>query len=59
MADIHRAIGMGSDRLLDELLPADRDQDADADVRAHSTLYATYSSRLRPRRGRGRPAARV
>ena len=52
MADIHRAIGMGSDRLLDELLPSDRDQDADADVRAaHSTLYATYWSRLRPLAG--------
>jgi HAD superfamily hydrolase (TIGR01509 family) len=49
MADIHRAIGMGSDQMLDKLLPADRDQDADADVRAaHSTLYATYWSRLRP-----------
>ncbi len=49
MADIHRAIGMGSDQMLDELLPADRDEEADADVRAaHSTLYATYWSRLRP-----------
>lgn len=52
MADIHRAIGMGSDRLLDQLLPADRDRDADADIRAaHSTLYGTYWSRLRPLRG--------
>jgi beta-phosphoglucomutase-like phosphatase (HAD superfamily) len=49
MADIHRAIGMGSDQMLDKLLPADRDKDADADVRAaHSALYATYWSRLRP-----------
>jgi len=49
MADIHRAIGMGSDQMLDKLLPPDRDRDADADVRAaHSTLYATYWSRLRP-----------
>jgi Catalase/haloacid dehalogenase-like hydrolase len=49
MADIHRAIGMGSDQMLDKLLPPDRDKDADADVRAaHSTLYATYWSRLRP-----------
>ena len=39
MADIHRAIGMGSDQMLDKLLPAGRDKDADADVRAaHSTL---------------------
>jgi HAD superfamily hydrolase (TIGR01509 family) len=49
MVDIHRAIGMGSGRMLDKLLPADRDTDADADIRAaHSTLYATYWSRLRP-----------
>jgi len=49
MTDIHRAIGMGSDQLLGKLLPSDRDTDADADMRAaHSTLYATYWSRLRP-----------
>jgi HAD superfamily hydrolase (TIGR01509 family) len=49
MADIHRAIGMGSGQLLDKLLPPDRDRDGDADVRAaHTTLYATYWSRLRP-----------
>jgi HAD superfamily hydrolase (TIGR01509 family) len=49
MADIRRAIGMGSGQLLDELLPAGRDRDADAGVRAaHSTLYATYWCRLRP-----------
>ena len=47
MAEIHRAIGMGSGQLLDKLLPEDRD--ADADVRtAHSALYSTYWSRLRP-----------
>ena len=49
MAEIHRAIGMGSGLLLDKLLPADRDKDADADIRtAHSALYITYWSRLRP-----------
>jgi phosphoglycolate phosphatase-like HAD superfamily hydrolase len=49
MAEIHRAIGMGSGLLLDKLLPADRDKDADADIRtAHSALYSTYWSRLRP-----------
>jgi len=49
MAQIHRAIGMGSGQLLDKLLPASRDKDADADVRAaHSALYAEYWSRLRP-----------
>ena len=49
MTDIHRAIGMGSDQMLARLLPSDRDKDADADLRtAHSALYATYWSRLRP-----------
>lgn len=49
MADIHRAIGMGSDQLLDALLPDDRDSSADADLRtAHSSLYSTYWTRLRP-----------
>jgi HAD superfamily hydrolase (TIGR01509 family) len=49
MADIHRAIGMGSGKLLEALLPAGRDRDADADIRtAHSALYSTYWSRLRP-----------
>ena len=49
MADIHRAIGMGSGLMLDRLLPPDRDKDADADIRtAHSALYSTYWSRVRP-----------
>ena len=49
MADIHRAIGMGSDQMLGRLLPGDRDRDADADLRtSHSALYAAYWSRLRP-----------
>jgi HAD superfamily hydrolase (TIGR01509 family) len=49
MTEIHRAIGMGSGLLLDKLLPEDRDKDADAEVRlAHTALYATYWSRLRP-----------
>jgi HAD superfamily hydrolase (TIGR01509 family) len=52
MTDIHRAIGMGSGELLDALLPADRDKDADGGIRAaHSTLYGTYWSRLRPLAG--------
>jgi phosphoglycolate phosphatase-like HAD superfamily hydrolase len=46
---IHRSIGMGSDQLLDVLLPATRDREADPGVRAaHGALYATYWSRLRP-----------
>ena len=48
MADIHRSIGIGSDQMLDELLPADRDKDADARLSsAHSALYGTYWTRLR------------
>jgi HAD superfamily hydrolase (TIGR01509 family) len=42
---------MGSDQLLDELLPDDRERDDDTGIRtAHSALYATYWSRLRPLR---------
>jgi HAD superfamily hydrolase (TIGR01509 family) len=49
MARIHRTIGMGSDQLLDALLPADRNRDDDEMIRAaHTALYATYSSRQRP-----------
>jgi HAD superfamily hydrolase (TIGR01509 family) len=49
MARIHRAIGMGSDQLLDALLSADRDRDGDDGIRAaHGALYATYWSRQRP-----------
>ena len=49
MARIHRAIGMGSEQLLDALLPAGRDPVGDDGMRAaHGTLYATYWSRQRP-----------
>lgn len=49
MAQVHRAIGMGSDQILDKLLPDNRDKDADAHIRtAHGALYAVYWSRLRP-----------
>ena len=49
MARIHRTIGMGSDQLLDALLPADRDRNDDDAIRAaHTALYATYFSRQRP-----------
>jgi HAD superfamily hydrolase (TIGR01509 family) len=48
MADIHRAIGMGSDKLLDHLLPGDRDRAADDDMRAaHRSLYGVFWTRLR------------
>src|ERR1700760_3733312 len=49
MAPIHRAIGMGSDKMLDALLPDDRDKDADGDLRtSHAALYSVYWSRLKP-----------
>jgi HAD superfamily hydrolase (TIGR01509 family) len=52
MAEIHRAIGMGSDKLLDALLPGTRDREEDPGVQAaHRALYASYWSRLRPLAG--------
>jgi HAD superfamily hydrolase (TIGR01509 family) len=52
MAKIHRAIGMGSDKILDALLGADRDKDQDDQARAaHGALYAQYWDRLRPQPG--------
>jgi HAD superfamily hydrolase (TIGR01509 family) len=49
MATIHRAIGMGSDKLLDHLLGRDRDQDQDQKlIEAHSILYGAWWERLRP-----------
>jgi phosphoglycolate phosphatase-like HAD superfamily hydrolase len=58
MTDIHRAIGMGSDQMLDHLLPADRDRNADPKLRtAHSALYSTYWSRAATTAGCSRPAA--
>lgn|SRR5947209_2011520 len=48
MARIHRAIGMGSDKLLDHLLSGDRDRSVDDKLRAaHTALYAPYWPRLR------------
>jgi HAD superfamily hydrolase (TIGR01509 family) len=49
MAEIHRGIGMGSDQLLADLLPDDRDQAADDEIAAaHAALYSVYWTRLRP-----------
>jgi len=49
MASIHRAIGMDSDRMLDDLLPGDRDTSADSEIKkSHSALYSVYWPRLRP-----------
>jgi HAD superfamily hydrolase (TIGR01549 family) len=52
MANIHHAIGMGSDELLDHLLGEDRDRDADDTlIGAHLALYQQYWHRLQPLRG--------
>ncbi len=49
MATIHRAIGMGSDKLLDHLLGPLRDRNADDALRdAHLALYKQYWGRLVP-----------
>lgn len=48
MATIHRAIGMGSDKLLDHLLGKDRDVDDEELTAAHLALYKQYWGRLQP-----------
>jgi HAD superfamily hydrolase (TIGR01509 family) len=49
MSRIHRAIGMGSDKILDALLGHDRDRGQDDELAAaHASLYAPYRTRLRP-----------
>jgi HAD superfamily hydrolase (TIGR01509 family) len=41
MAAIHWCVGMGGDRLVDALLPADRDKEADAEIMAsHAAVFA-------------------
>lgn len=46
MAEIHRCIGMGSDKLLKHLTGLDQDDEGLSD--AHGTLYANWWERLRP-----------
>jgi len=49
MATVHRAIGMGSQELLDHLLGPERDHDLDDDLdAAHLTLYKQFWGRLQP-----------
>ncbi|TDC72248.1 HAD family hydrolase [Micromonospora sp. KC606] len=49
MATIHRAIGMGSDKLLDHLLGPERDRGEDDKLRAaHDGLFGEYWERLVP-----------
>lgn len=51
-ARIHRAIGMGSDHILDHLLGTDRDRGDDAKISAaHAAIQATYWPALRPTPG--------
>jgi HAD superfamily hydrolase (TIGR01509 family) len=51
-ADVHHAIGMGSDKLLDYVLGEDRDRDGDdAVITAHKTLYKQWWGRLVPMPG--------
>lgn len=48
MARIHRTIGMGSAKLIDHLLPGDRDRALDDELQSvHIALYAPYWPRLR------------
>jgi len=52
MARIHRLIGMGSEQLVDALLPADRDRgEDDAIGEAHGTLFSVHWAGLKPTRG--------
>ena len=52
MHRIHRLIGMGSEQLIDELLPADRDKDGDDAIGdAHGALFSVHWPGLKPTRG--------
>jgi HAD superfamily hydrolase (TIGR01509 family) len=49
MATVHRAIGMGSDKLLDHLLGTSRDRAHDEKMTdAHTAIYAVHWPALRP-----------
>src|SRR3954454_22053211 len=49
MASIHRSVGMGGDRILNKLLPGDRDLDGDQEILAsHAAVFATFWHSLRP-----------
>ncbi len=48
MAAIHQLVGMGGARLVDNLLPSDRDREEDGDIMAsHGALYASHWPSLR------------
>jgi phosphoglycolate phosphatase-like HAD superfamily hydrolase len=49
MAGIHRAVGMGGDRILARLLPADRDSSGDDTIMtSHAAVFSTFWPALRP-----------
>jgi phosphoglycolate phosphatase-like HAD superfamily hydrolase len=49
MAGIHRAVGMGGDRILARLLPADRDASGDDTIMtSHAAVFSTFWPALRP-----------
>lgn len=49
MASIHRHIGMGGDKLLERLLPANADRETRVTVeRAHGAIFSTFWPAIRP-----------
>ncbi|KOG41766.1 HAD family hydrolase [Streptomyces resistomycificus] len=60
MHAIHRAVGLGSDDLIEHLLGEDRDQDRDAELSAaHKALYGQYFDRLPALQDAGRLLRRL
>ncbi|MFI7498386.1 HAD family hydrolase [Streptomyces sp. NPDC049687] len=60
MHAVHRAVGLGSDDLIDHLLGEDRDKDQDAGLSAaHKALYGQYFDRLPPMADAGRLLKRL
>jgi phosphoglycolate phosphatase-like HAD superfamily hydrolase len=54
MAEIHRAIGMGGDKLVAHLLGEDRDAEQDAELDStHGAIFSTHYSGLRAFEGAG------
>ncbi len=52
MASIHRSVGMGGDKILASLLPADRDPSGDSTIMtSHAAVFATFWPALRPLAG--------
>ncbi|MFC1415853.1 HAD family hydrolase [Streptacidiphilus cavernicola] len=55
MARVHRAVGLGTGRLLDRLLGEERDRGGDGELSAaHSALYAAHWPALQPLPGAAR-----